>query len=195
MTVDHLPPYTPIVPLYYISRDIEQSFLGPQLLATEFRRLNSSKIGRLIFLDMFGPDKPDRASSLVAIPSGDVSLTESQRGPLLRNLDLDRDVQFPERTPFLSHVLNTGLFCSDYNIDGEGALAARAGCWSAVWGFLDTFTRSEAFEHPRHHTRLPASYRHPLCLLNDRLYREDHRELDRSTSLKRDITVAELQSD
>jgi len=56
-TVNDLPPYTPIVPIYYYIRDLECAFYSLNLTMPQFRRLNLCRDCRLIVWNLWGPDE------------------------------------------------------------------------------------------------------------------------------------------
>jgi hypothetical protein len=179
LTIDLVPPQTPVIPLYYFSRDVEMNFLGPQVLGTEFRRLNSSMLGRLVFLNIFGTDEAEVKGTIAVIPSHDILPTESQLAPLIRNQGIDKSTQFAERTPAFQHMLQIGYQLSDYAVGHHTPFATHEENWKAVWSFLDQWTRVQPLQHPENRRRDTLIYRHPLRLLNECLLAEDNRDKSR----------------
>lgn len=182
MILDGLPANQPLVPLYYYTRAVEMTFLGPQMLSSEYRRLRSSDTGRLIFYDLFGFDELEASYSLVVIPSDDIRLTPSQERPLVRNLGIDKDDTFAERTPLLSHTLVSGLVLSDYSLQTEldGTCSAP---WDAAWNLLDAFSRAaDSVSHPKNHQHSAQRYRSSVNSLNERLAQEHEHIFTQKTS-------------
>ena len=174
-TVNDLPAYTPIIPIYYYVKDLGCDFRGPNLTAPQYRRLNSCRDHRLIIWNLWGPDEVNRQCPLVAIPSEDLCPTQEQRALFLRNLDMENNSgKFAERTPLISSLLNTGLLAADYTIYSQGPLNYHGdgADWSEVWKFFERFTQQSQLQHPRNCIRNSALYRHTLCKLNTRLVQE-----------------------
>ncbi len=118
----------------------------------------------------------------MVVPSEDIGPTAAMRDLYARNLQVNKAEGFTERTPLISHVLNSGLSVADYVVGSHGPMIydrSNGTDWIAgeVWALLDRFTRLEPLQHPKSRRRDTASYRCPLWKVHKRLAEDEISEL------------------
>lgn len=175
LTISDLPGLKAVLPVCYYSRDLECTFMGPELTQANFRRLNSCRQNRLVVWNLTGADDLDRPS-LAVVPSEDIGPTAGQRTKLSKKVN--KKQEFSERMPTISSTFNTGLYASDYAVGPAGPLAYSGGEWDDIWELLDRFTREPTVQHPEGRPRNTASYMQPLWQTHKRLVQEDDRDLE-----------------
>ncbi|KAG9526325.1 hypothetical protein KCV07_g856, partial [Aureobasidium melanogenum] len=180
VTIDDLPAETPFTSVYLYSKSIETNFQGPNLSSAQFRRLNSAGEGRLLCIDLFGPDDLDSMDPILVVPTTDIQPTNGQKLVFKENLDLQKDEDFAARTPHLTSLLSTGLSAGDYSVCNESPMHT-SGTWCQLWSLFMSFSGNLPFEHPTGITRFPSEFKNPLRFLNQRLREEDSRDLNKIT--------------
>jgi hypothetical protein len=158
--------------VYCYTRDRECTYDGPCLTSAQFRRLDSTNRPALACWDLWGSDD-DGPTPLVVVPTEDIRPTAHQRKLLSDNAGLDKAREFGARTPWVSHVLSTGLFASDYIVGGRGPLSYVAAPWGDVWRLLQDFSsQNPAVEHPKGFIRDVTRYRSPQSEIHGDLIRQ-----------------------
>ena len=186
-TITSLEAEMSIVPIQYYVHDRRNGFLGPSLTASEHRRLNACSDHRLIMWNVSGPDAMRSPIAPCAIPSTDITMSESQMMVYLSYFR-QRDLKYDKRTPLLSALLNTGLFAAEYSVGTSGPQSYDRVDWSDTWELLNQFTVLDTLQHPFECYRNPAMFRHPLRVLHQRLVE------DFSKSPVRDAMESESES-
>lgn len=175
-TVDDLPGLTPIIPICYYTRYSESTFRGPNLTAPQFRRLNSCGNHRLIIWNLWGPDETEQLCPLVVIPSEDICPTKAQRKLFAENLEVEKATEQISRQPWVSCLLNSGLFAADYVVGNRGPSVYAGNDWCEVWELFDAFATGSQLQFPEGRVRDPALYRCALRDIHERLLEEDMRD-------------------
>ena len=176
-TLDDLSPDIPAIAIYYFVRAVEVSPKGPSFTASEFRRLNGCHQQRLVYWDLWAPDKTASTYPLIAIPSDDIGPTAAQRVLYQSLLHKTSDqTVWDNATPSLSWLLRRGRLTSDYVVGNSGPAAYSGSSWNHIWHFCWRFTQASPFEHPPGSLRAPALYRLPLWQIHSRLFIEQLRQ-------------------
>jgi hypothetical protein len=173
-TVHTLPAHLPVVCIFYCCKSLESGFTGPKLTDSGFRRLDMSAHSRIVITDISGPDTTHTGDindrpALAIVPSEDLRPTLTQRALMRANRDakISSQNEWEKHTPAISHLLNRGMFISQYclpNMPLSGACD-----WGAVRDMLNTMLSAQRFQHPVGFVREAAPYLQMLKEYNQHL--------------------------
>ena len=165
-----VPGHTPIVTMYYYTRDTECTADGTAFTPAQFRRLNSCSTNRLLIYDLWGPESGRVVSPLCLIPTEDIRPTGLQRElfqvKLRRkqqdNLGKRQQVSTMDKTPWIPYLLHNGCCIADYMLDNRGPRIYEGNNWNDVFSLVHQFSGVSSFEFPKGFPRNPPIYRYPL---------------------------------